>query len=336
MKYEQVDEIDSILKQARTVLILQADNPDGDSLGSALALEAIIGDMGIETVLYCGVEIPQHLKYIEGWDRVQKDIPNKFDLSIMVDVGADSLFDTLNKSRKKGVVSSRPCIIIDHHNTDVTIDYATIICVQEAVATAEVIYELSRQLNWKISKEAAMPLLAAMMSDSLGLTSEGTTVRSIQIVSELVNLGPTISEIENERRKLNSKSPELVHYKGRLLERVEYFYENRIATVSIPWEEIEKYSQEYNPSELVIFDMRQTTDVAVVIAFKTYPSGRITGKIRCNSGFNVADKLAEKFGGGGHPYASGFKMENSIKSIDEVKKEIVDYAYKLIDGIVAK
>ncbi len=62
--------IQNITDQAENIVIIQADNPDADSLASALALEQILGDMGKKVHLYCGVSIPSYLRYLEGWDRV--------------------------------------------------------------------------------------------------------------------------------------------------------------------------------------------------------------------------------------------------------------------------
>src|SRR5580704_9176227 len=96
--YPEADSIKVLLDQAEKVLIIQADNPDGDSLGSALALEQILGDLGKQTYLYCGMEIPTYLRHLTGWSRVSRDVPHKFDVSIIVDTSADSLLDALAKS----------------------------------------------------------------------------------------------------------------------------------------------------------------------------------------------------------------------------------------------
>jgi len=66
--YTEAERIKTLLDGAKRVVIVQADNPDGDSLGSALALEHIFGDMGKEPFLYCGVDIPSYLSYLPGWD----------------------------------------------------------------------------------------------------------------------------------------------------------------------------------------------------------------------------------------------------------------------------
>jgi len=328
----EADQIKKIVDSSKRILILQADNPDGDSLGSALALESILGEIGIETTLYCAVKIPDYLRYIDGWDRVQTDIPSNFDASIIVDVSTDSLFDSLNKTPEKNLIAKKPSIIIDHHFVDKTIGRVDVVCVQEAVATAEVIYELSKQLDWPLSNNALKPLLAAILADSLGLTSEGTSARSIEIVAEIVKNGVTIAEIEYARRELAKKTPALLHYKGELLQRVEYFDDDRISIVSIPWIEIEKYSHDYNPSVLVLDDMRQTNGVAIVIAFKIYKDGKVTAKIRCNHGYGIADKLAKHFGGGGHAFASGFKITNG-KTLEAIKSDTIKITSELLNEV---
>lgn len=331
-EYKEAEQIQTILNAAHRVVILQADNPDGDSLGSALALEQILGDMGKEPILYCGVEIPQYLRYLEGWDRVTKELPHQFDASIIVDTGADSLFENLEKSGQKGWVKAKPVIVLDHHATEANIDFATVICNHPAVATGEIIYELSKQLGWPLNLTAKEMITTAIMADSLGLITEATSARSIHIIGELVEDGVSLANLEYARRDLMRKSPEIVHYKGELLQRVEYFSDNQVAVITIPWKEIETYSNQYNPSMLVLEDMRMTTGTHIAIAFKTYNNDRITAKIRANQGYPIAAKLAEHFGGGGHNYASGFKVQDG-RSFEEIKTECVIFAAQLLDQL---
>jgi phosphoesterase RecJ-like protein len=330
--YPEAEKIRELLDGAKHIVIMQADNPDGDSLGSALALEHILGDMGKEPYLYCGVDIPSYLAYLPGWDRVSKDLPVVFDLSIIVDTSAGSLFETLEKTVQKNQLHRKPCIVIDHHAVELTIPFATVSCNYPAVATSEVIYELAQQLGWPLNHGAKEMVATAIMADSLGLVTAATSARSIHIIAELVEGGVSLADLEHARRKLMRKSPELVHYKGELLRRVEYYADNRVAAVSIPWGEIETYSQQYNPSMLVMEDMRMTTDTEVAIAFKIYKDGKVTGKIRCNQNAPIAADLAKHFGGGGHVYASGFKIQDG-KPFNEVKSECINIATQLLDNL---
>lgn len=335
VKYPEADEIRKILTAASGIVIVQADNPDIDSLASSLALEEILGNLGKEVYLYCGVDLPSYLQYVPGWDRVSSDMPKRFDAAIIVDTSSDSLLTQLDKNGAKSWLSTRPVVVLDHHGTGPTINFAKVICNHEAVATAEIIYELAGQLDWKITKQAGSLIAMAMLSDSLGLMSESTTARSIQIIAELVKLGVSLPEIDNARRETLRREPELIGYKGQLLQRVEYHDGSKIATLSIPWEEIERYSPLYNPSMLVIDDMRLAKGNALAICYKLYKDGKITAKIRCNYGYPIADKLAEHFGGGGHPLASGFKLTDG-RPFDEVKTKSISLASELLRGIENK
>jgi phosphoesterase RecJ-like protein len=297
-----------------------------------LALEHILEEMGKKVQLYCGVDLPGYLKYLPGSDRVGTELPRQFDLSIIVDTSSDTLLEQLDRQGAKGWLASKPSIIVDHHATEPTITFATIVCNHQAVATGEIIYELAQQLHWPLNLDAKRLLSIAILGDSLGLMSEATTARTIRIIAELVEGGVKLAEIDNMRRETMKREPELIHYKGQLLQRVEFHDNDRIASITIPWGEIEKYSPLYNPPMLVLDDMRLAKSTAVAVAFKLYPDGKITAKIRCNYKFAIADKLAEHFGGGGHPYAAGFKITDG-RSFQNIKKDCLSEAAKLLDEL---
>lgn len=330
--YPEASDISSLLEAAHNIVILQADNPDGDSLGSALALEQILGDMGKEPYLYCGVDMPAHLKYLPGWDRVNKELPSNFDLGIVVDTSALSLFEQAVKTGDLATIKSKPVIVLDHHDVPNTLEFARVVCNKPAVATGEVIYELVKQLDWPLNIHAMNAIAVSILSDSLGLMTDATSARSIHVIAELVEAGVKLPQIETLRRELNRKSPALTRYKGELLQRIQYHANDQIATITIPWDEIEAYSAEYNPSVLVLDEMRMTINTAVAIAFKVYPDGKVTGKIRCNYGYPVANQLAEHFGGGGHPYASGFKIKDR-RSVQDIQLDCVAKAEELLNNI---
>jgi len=330
-RYEEADQIDKKINESNKILIVQADNPDADSLGSALALEQILFKMGKDTTLYCGVNMPSYLHYFQGWDRVSNDIPSDIDLSILVDASSESLMETLARNSQKNIFQKKPLIVLDHHVTKSTIQNADVICNKEVVSTGELIYELSLMLNWTLNDDARENLVSSIMSDSMGLNSEATSARSIEIVSKLVGESVSMAKLDARRREFMKKSSDMLSYKADLIKRIEYHDEGRIATITIPWSEIERYSNEYNPSMLVLDEMRLVEGVQVVIAFKTYNDGRITGKIRCNYGYSIANRLAEQFNGGGHKYASGFKI-NKSSGFNEVKKQVIDSAIALLAG----
>jgi phosphoesterase RecJ-like protein len=329
-EYSETDQIHRIIEAAQKIVVVQADNPDADSLASSLALEQILSDLGKEVLLYCGVDLPSYLHYLPGSNRVSTELPNNFDTSIIVDTSSDSLLEQLDRKGHKGWIASKPSIVLDHHATEATITFAKVICNHQAVSTTEVIYELAQQLDWPINQAAKNMIAIGILSDSLGLMSSATSARSIHIIAELVEGGVDLPEIDNARRETLKRESELIHYKGQLLERVEFYSDEQVATVTIPWEEIEQYSPLYNPSMLVLDDMRLAKNTAVAIAFKVYRDGKVTAKIRANYGHAIADKLAEHFDGGGHPYAAGFKITNG-KTYEDIKRETIEKATKLIN-----
>lgn len=324
----QAHDIANLIADKKQILLIQADNPDGDSLASALALEQIIHDMGKEPIMYCAVDIPKHLRHLPGWDRVIKDIPHNFDVSILLDCSSRSLLELAEKNGQLSWLLAKPMIIIDHHNVESTLDPTINLNDHSAVATGEVIYNLAKELNWPLDINARNMIAVSILSDSLGLMTDATTPQSIRIIADLVESGVNLPELDEARRETMRKSVELVRYKGELLQRVEFHDNNQVATVTIPWEEIEQYSAQYNPSILVLDDMRLTDDVKIAIAFKTYQNQRITAKIRCNYRYGIGKELAEHFGGGGHPYASGFKVTG--KPYSQVINECITKASELL------
>lgn len=328
-KYPEAEKINSIISKAQELLLVQPDNPDADSLASSLALAEILVELGKEVTIYCGVNMPEYLSYIPGFDSIVSEPPTSFDASIIVDTSSMSLLDTLNRNGTKSWLASKPCIVIDHHATNPTIDFANLFCAPPAASTGEVIYELSSQLNWPLTLLSRNLIASSILGDSLGLTTTDTTARTIAIIAELVDNGVSLPELENVRRDSAKRDAELIYYKGRLLQRVEFYQENQIAMLHIPWDEIEKYSPLYNPPMLVMDDMRLTRGTKLAICFKEYPDGKITAKIRANYGFGIADKLAEHFGGGGHQYAAGFKVQDG-RGYEELKRQTIERTIELL------
>ncbi len=330
-KYKQANKIKEIIDSAKTIVIIQADNPDGDSLASALALEQILGDLGKQPHLYCGVDVPDYLKHLPGWDRVNKEIPNQFDASIIVDTSAILLLEKLNASQYKGWVASKPVIVLDHHaDVDCDIPFASeVINDNEAVATGEVTYHLANQLKWPLNLMAKTHIASSILADSMGLTSEGTTATTYRIMADVIESGVDRPALEEARRAL-SKMPEAIYrYKARLIERTQLYADGQLAIVDIPHDELMQYSPLYNPAPLIQNDMLQTENVRVAIVLKHYMGGKVTGSIRCGFGTKIAADLAKHFGGGGHVYASGFKVENG-KPFTQIKAECIKLATELL------
>lgn len=318
------------LLEAEHVVVIQADNPDADSLASALALEHILGDAGKTVSLYCGVDTPTYLRYLPGWDRVSHDLPKIFDATVIVDCANITLLEQLERTGQLSAVKNRPVYVIDHHDVEPNLPFGFHSLIDtKAVSTGEVIYDLAKTSGLDISLEASELIATSILADSLGLTTEDVTASSVRIVADLVDKGVSLAKLDAARRAASTKARDIIAYKGRLLQRIEYYANNQLALVTIPWVEIEQFSPLYNPAVLALEELRSAEGVKLSVVLKVYPDGKITGKLRCNYGSLIAGDLAAHFGGGGHAAASGFKT-NDWK-LDELKSELIKQAQILLD-----
>lgn len=329
--YTESGQIKKIVDEAEKILIVQADNPDGDSLGSALALELILADLGKEPLLYCAVDMPGYLRYMSGWDRVQKELPKQFDASIIVDASTMTLFERLTDSGDDRILASKPCVVLDHHETvDHLVPFASTMINDHTRASAgELIYLLAQQLDWKLSIQAQERIMTSILGDTQGLSNQLASATTYRIMAGMVEAGVDRPHLEELRREFGKMPQPIFKYKAALIAHTEFALDGKIATVMVPQVEINQYSPLYNPGPLVQNDMLQTTGVKVAIVFKCYDNGTVTAAIRCNPTAGIAAELAKFFGGGGHTFASGFKMVTT-KPFNEVKSECIAQATALL------
>lgn len=332
MMEKHLTEIEAIIKDCKKVLVIQADNPDADSLGSALALEDILENKGISVALYCSIDVPEYIRYLEGWDRVANSIPRDFDASIIVDASTTTLLERVLKDPvKKNWLKAKPCIVLDHHAVvDNPIPFATVEITEGTMSSSgELIYHVAKKLHWVIPVLAQKFIMASILGDTQGLTNQLAGPDTYRVMAEMIEAGVSRPELEESRRLLGKMVPEIYNYKAALITRTSFSDEGKIADVVIPQTEINMYSPLYNPAPLILSDMLQVANVLVGIVLKKYDDGKITAAIRCNPGAPIAGELAQHFGGGGHAYASGFKYMTS-QDFSDVRTECLKLATELL------
>jgi phosphoesterase RecJ-like protein len=332
--YKETEQIKRIIEAARKILIVQADNPDADSLGSALALENILGDLGKEPMLYASVDMPNYLRYLPGWDRVSSELPKEFDASIIVDASTLTLFEKLDSAGGLKQLSKKPSIVLDHHaSVENVIPFAAVMLNDPKRSSAgELVYVVASEAGWPISVATEELLMSSILGDTQGLTNQLTGPETYRLMAKFVEDGVDRPKLEEIRREYSKMAPEIFKYKAELIARTEITAEGRIAAVAIPQHEINIYSPLYNPAPLVQGDMLQTTGVQIAIVFKSYNDGRVTAAIRSNAMAPIAAKLAEHFGGGGHPFASGFKVTDG-RSLSDIRSACMAYTTQLLDKL---
>lgn len=331
MKPASAETINQLVQGAQKIVIIQADNPDADSLGSALALESSLGEMGKQVFLYCGVDIPSYLRYLSGWDRVEHDLPLPFDLSIVVDASTLTLLEKLLNSPQASIFKRQPCIVLDHHATvqnPIDFSAAQIIDEQQS-STGELIYRLAEQLKWPLPLASQQYILTAILGDTQGLSNQLARPDTYRLVAAILEAGVDRTQLEEARREQSKMPREIYGYKAQLIERTEFLADGRLAIIIIPQAEISEFSPLYNPAPLIQGDMLQTADVQVAIVLKSYDDGHVTGAIRCNPKAPIAARIAEQLGGGGHDYASGFKVARGQSAV-QVKKRCLELCQELL------
>jgi phosphoesterase RecJ-like protein len=327
-----ITEIETFIKTHNHFLIVQADNPDGDSLGSALALEHILGDMKKQTSMYCGVDVPEYLKFLSGWDRVSKTIPTSIDAVIIVDTSAQILLENLAAAPEYPWVASKPTLVLDHHSEVICdIPQASIIlCDNTYVSTGELIYKVAQTLKWKMSVPAQEKIMQSILSDTLGLSTEATTSSTYRRMAEMLEAGVDRYALDESRKLLSKMDPSVYMYKADLIKRTEFYGDNKeVALVVIPEDELYSVGTLYNPAPLILNEMTMVEGVKMAIVIKRYKN-RVTGALRATSQAPVANKIATTFGGGGHPYAAGFKMDATPSSFSDIKSDVIRKTLELI------
>jgi phosphoesterase RecJ-like protein len=332
MKYPEADKLAELVSQAKKILIIQADNPDADSLGSALALEQILADLNKDTALYCGVDMPGYLRYMEGWDRVERDVPNDFDLSIIVDASTMTLLEKIAKTNQLNKVSSKNNIVLDHHGTvEKIVPFANVMINDGNRSSAgELIYVLAKQLNWPINLKAQEFIMSSILGDTQGLSNQLASPETYEIMAAMIRAGIDRPELE-EKRKQSSKMAQMIfRYKADLIKRTDFYNNGSLAIVVVDQIEINNFSPLYNPAALIQGDMLQTQDVKLCIVLKRYDDSKVTAAIRANPGAAIAAELAEYFGGGGHKFASGFKIDH-VDDFEKIKNDCISKASELLN-----
>ena len=319
------DNFSDFIKDKQRICVIQAENPDGDSLGSALALEEALE--GKDVSLYCPVDIPKYMRYFSGWDRVSIDFDYKADAYIIVDTASATLLSKLiDDPVIRNCLYASPVFVIDHHETEADLDFKYESIIETTSSCCALLYKIFTEQKITINAQCAEHLLYGILADTLGLTSPSTTSDDFRAAAVLLDDGAQIAEMEERRREFSKKSPRILDYKADLIKRVEYHLDGRLATVLIPFEDIQEYSDEYNPNVLILEELRLVEGVEVAVAIKTYPDGKLTGKIRTSK--PIADQLAGYFGGGGHPYASGFRI---YEDYEATLPELIGATLKLLD-----
>lgn len=301
-----IEKAKAALNAAQQVIILSHERPDGDAVGSLLALTLSLERAGknVTPVLVEGV--PSRFRFLPGADKVTSEIPSGGDLLILVDAA-----DLQRTGFPIETLPRQPDINIDHHPTNT--DFANLNIVnQKASATTEILYDIIPQLGLEIDTEVATNLMTGLITDTIGFRTDSVTPRTLEIASELVGLGAPMAEIYS--RTLNQRSFVSAQYWGKGLSRLER--ENGILWTSLTIEDRNAVGYPGSDDADLVNLLATIKGNQVVLIFVEQMGGKVKVSWRSRQGVDVA-AIAFSFGGGGHKQAAGATIEGEMQEIQE-------------------
>ena len=313
-----IDQILKCIKKSKNIVIVTHENPDGDAVGSSLAMyHALRGlkknvDIIIPEYAKCFNELP-------GIDEVIKESDKVYDLAISLDAATDKLLNVWVKYFRE----ADQRIVIDHHSTNTMfgdINYVDL----SAPACAQVVYMLIKHYRWKITPEIGTCIMAGIITDTGGFQYSGVSKDTFNIAAELLDAGVNISKVY--KKVFDTKTKSSFELRRIALDRMEFLEDDKIAFTYITNEDERKVNAGVGDYEGIVSEGRSIEGVEVSIFLHELKDGEFKISLRSNSYVNVSD-VCIMFGGGGHIRAAGAKMTADPlvirdKVVNEVKRQL--------------
>lgn len=314
-----LDNILEEIKNAKSIVILTHESPDGDAIGSTLAMKLAIKTIGKDADAII-TDFPRIFKFLPGAKEVKSEIEYKeYDLAISLDCA-----DLKRLSGKELFENAKKTIVIDHHGSNKM--YGDINFVNPvAPACCEILIGMLEYFDIDIDSEIGSDILAGIITDTGGFKYSSVTAETFEFTAELLRKGVNVSEIYE--RVLETRTKANFELLKRSIDRLELLEDGKVAFTYITHKDEEEVDAEPGDHEGIVENGRSIEGVKVSIfirqkenenAYKV--SMRSSGKI------NVSD-ICYIFGGGGHPKAAGALIQGSI---DEVKEKLMKEIRKVI------
>ncbi len=293
------------LSKYKRVTIISHIRPDGDTIGSALALYNSLRLESITCEIVCIDKPPIKYNFLKGFDRYKSKIGYSESLVVTLDCAEPKRcgFDLSNKE----------VINIDHHKSNSNFGVLNIVEVE--VSTTAVLFKLLKE-GFKINKDVATALYCGLISDSINFTTNLTNKDSFKLASMLLEYGVDIVEVSNRVNRFNS----LAHVRvlGRAIDSLKLYLDGSVAIMEITKGDIKATGATFGDIDGVV-DVAislATVDIAVLIV-------ELEDLIKVSLRSKNADvsKVASLFGGGGHKGAAGFEVKDG--KIEPIKEDIL-------------
>lgn len=303
--FEQTVEL---FRQHHKIFIAAHIMPDGDCIGSALALTLALRRLGKTVTVACHDHVPSMFNYLPNAAELKPKLPTDEELLVFLDGSAADRFGAAYDPTK---FNHRPVVVIDHHITNENFAPLNLVDRQSA-STAEIIYRLIRALEVPLDRDLAQCLLTGIITDTLGFRTPNTTVDTFRTVTALVEAGGSIPEIiEHSFNQIPLASLRL---RGRV-------FTNATLDGVILWAEIPQRLQRElglnsNGASGIINQLLSVADAKIAVLFIEKENGKIDVGLRSRAGYDVAS-IAARLGGGGHKQAAGVLLDGPLSAVRE-------------------
>ncbi|HEX6585716.1 MAG TPA: bifunctional oligoribonuclease/PAP phosphatase NrnA [Solirubrobacterales bacterium] len=313
----ELDLVAEEIKAGDRFLLTTHENPDGDALGSLLAMHRILGTLGKDSVMFLAAKefpLPVEYRFLPLEEVFHEPPADIADRTVM-------FLDCGNIDRMPlGFLrdGSHKVINIDHHHDNTRFGTVNLIDVN-ASCTAEIVYDLAGLLGVEMTPELANALYVALVTDTGKFMYENTDERSHRMAAGLIEAGVQVNEIY---RRLYEHAPlEKLKLLARALKRVELRDEGRLSVTYISTDDYSSTGASEALTEGVIDHLRTIdgTVVAAVVRDQT-ESGRAARKVsmRSTDGSVDVSAIARVYGGGGHRRAAGFGTDLTYEQVVDI------------------
>ena len=309
-----LDEIKSEVDKAEKIIIETHESPDGDAIGSSLAMMLALESIGKKV----DVVIPTYARtfsFLPGADKIKKEGQNiKYDLGIALDCA-----DT---KRLKGYSpyfeNAKTTICIDHHGSNkmfADINYVDPV----APACAQILIVVLNKLGIEIDKEIGTCILAGIITDTGGFKYDGVTTETFEFVAELLRKGVKVSDTYKRVMQTVTKGNYLLSKKA--IDRLEFLENGKITFTYITQKDEEEVNAEEGDHEGIVDIGRNVEGVEVSIFLRETEEGAFKVSLRSNNYVNVSD-VCILFNGGGHIRAAGCTLNMGL---EEAREKIINH-----------
>lgn len=311
---------EDLVREATCVLACSHLRPDGDAIGSLLAMGWVFDQLGKTCTLACPHPVPPAFHFLPGWERVTQQLapPCHYDLVVTLDAGSLDRFEHLGEQIRRLEV---PILVIDHHVTNTR--FGTVNWVDpHASATTEVLVSFLQQLGLQLDETVATYLLTGIVTDTQGFRTSNTSPQTMEIVGDLLGAGASLTTVSD--RALNRRSLSALRLWAAVLPGVRF-------RDSIVWGEIplsvRRISGYTGGDDAELVEFLATVEEAQVAAILyELENGTVKLSLRSRPGTDVA-KVAQQLGGGGHEQAAGAIIEGPLEDARRRVLTLLDHRH---------